>query len=60
MSGFREIFFYFKGFSETDINHSDEKCAHVQLNFFLLVKNYFSKFPKFFTTKCLEYQKVFL
>ena len=46
-----------KDFSDTDIYHSDIKNALVsrycKLKIFLLTKNYFSKFAKFFRTKCL-------
>ena len=54
MLGSREILLYFKGFNGTDIYHLSKVSI-----FFLLGKNYFSKFPKFFTTKCLGDQKVF-
>ena len=56
-SGSLEIFFHFIGFSGTDIYHSDVKIrlCRVLFIYFLLVKNYFSRFPKF----CLGDQKVF-
>ena len=59
MPGSRYIFIksYFKGFSGT---HSDLKMRLCKVSIFLLVKNCFSKFSKFFTTECLEDQKVFL
>ena len=61
MSGFREILFHFKGFSGTDICHSDAKmCSCKVKNFFSVVKNCFLKFPKFFTTKYLADQNFFL
>ena len=54
MSGSRKLFLCFKGFNGTDIYHSDVKMRLCKvLIFFLLGKNYFSKFPKYFTTKCL-------
>ena len=54
------FFLYFKGFSGTDIYHSDVNMRSCKVSiFFLLVKIYFSKFPKFFTTKYLGDQKVF-
>ena len=57
MSGSRENVFtlVYKDFSGTDIYHSDIKNAFVLRyckSFFLLTKNYFSKFAKFFKTKC--------
>ena len=46
-----------KDFSGTDIYHSDIKNAlvlrYLKLKFFLLTKHYFTKFAKFFKTKCL-------
>ena len=61
MSGSQEFFFNFKGFNGTDIHHSDVKMRSCKVkNCFLHVKNYFLKYSKFFTTKCLEDQKVFL
>ena len=60
MSGSREIFLYFKGFNGTDIYHSDVKMRLCKvLIFFLLVKNYFSKFPKIFYDLTLGRSKSF-
>ena len=62
MSGSWEILFsILEGFSGTDMCHSDAKMRSWKAKkFFLLVKDYFSKFPKFFTIKCSGDQKVFL
>ena len=61
MSGSREFFFHFKGFSGTDIYHSDVKMrAGTAEKFFLIAKNYFLKFPKVFPTKCLIDRKFFV
>ena len=55
-----KFFFHFEGFSGNVIYHSDVKMRSCKVkNFFLFVKNYFSKFPKFFPTKCLGDQKIF-
>ena len=60
MSGSWEIFFHFKGFSGADIYHSEVKMHSCEVkNFFLLVKNYFSKFPKIFYDQVLGRSKSF-
>ena len=52
--GIPGIFSYVSNdFRGTDIHDYDIKNASLQsLNFFLLTKNYFPKFSKFFKTKC--------
>ena len=47
MSGSREIFYINKGFSGTDIYHSDiKKCVTANLKFFLLTTNFFLNLSK--------------
>ena len=56
MSGSRKCLYIIKDFSGTGIYHFDIKNALVlcycKLKTFLLTKNYFSKFAKFFKIKC--------
>ena len=58
MSGFREIFFYFKGFNGIDIYHSDVKmCLCNVLIFFFSLKIIFQNFLR---PNAWEIKKFFL
>ena len=61
MSGSREFFFHFRGFSGTDIYHSDVKMRACTVEKFCFIRQkFFFKISKSFSDQMLDRSKIFV